>query len=250
MKNECNIIRDILPLYVESMVSEETSEFVKEHLDNCPECAAELEAMKAGTKVDELSTETKNTLESEVEKCLKSIRKKFRKKAFRVASVIATIIAAIFIAVSVLLHFFPVYRFVSLGPKAFGDYYSTEQIGKALYIGSASDRREAQTVLRLADKAFNDVRHTKAENEEEYGLLARYATPTDSYGDAAFNEHSLELWSAHLDDDEGWIWVYYSSETFNQNGVSIFGSWNIPSLWKVEKNDIGEWVVVEIREHP
>ena len=29
MKNECSIIRDILPLYVENIVSEDTSEFVK-----------------------------------------------------------------------------------------------------------------------------------------------------------------------------------------------------------------------------
>ena len=34
MKNECSIIRDILPLYVENMVSEDTSEFVKEHLES------------------------------------------------------------------------------------------------------------------------------------------------------------------------------------------------------------------------
>ena len=33
MKNECNIVRDILPLYVEDMVSEETAKFVKEHLE-------------------------------------------------------------------------------------------------------------------------------------------------------------------------------------------------------------------------
>lgn len=43
MKNECSIIRDILPLYVENMVSEDTSEFVKEHLESCPACRAELE---------------------------------------------------------------------------------------------------------------------------------------------------------------------------------------------------------------
>ena len=131
-----------------------------------------------------------------------------------------------------------------------GNYYSNEQIAKALYIGSASDRREAQTVLRLADKAFMDVRSTRAENEEEYGLLSRYATPTDSYGDTAFNEHSLELWSAHLSEDEGWIWVFYSSETFRHDGSTTNGSWRVPSLWKVEKNDTGEWVVVEIHEHP
>ena len=29
MKNECSYVRDILPLYYEGMVSEETAEFVK-----------------------------------------------------------------------------------------------------------------------------------------------------------------------------------------------------------------------------
>jgi hypothetical protein len=177
---------------------------------------------------------------------MKATRKKFRKKAYRVAA----IIAGIFILVCVLLHFFPVYRIVDIGPMTSGNYYSGEQIAKAIYIGSASDRREAQAVLRLADQAFNDVQHTSIENEEKYGLLARYATDTDSYGDTAFNEHSLELWSAHLGKDEGYIWVYYSSETFNHDGSIAHGSRNIPSLWKVERSDSGEWVVVQIREHP
>jgi hypothetical protein len=243
MKNECAYVRDVLPLYLENMVSEETSAFVKEHLENCPECAAELEAMKVETKVDKIGSDIRDSLETEVLKSMKAIRKRFWKKAYRVAAVIAAII----IAVGVLLHFFPVYRIAEIG---LGDYYSGNQIAKALYIGSASDRREAQAVLRLADKAFMDVRSTRAENEEEYGLLSRYATHTDSYGDVAFNVHSLELWSAHLGEDEGWIWVYYSSETLNHDGSIAHGSRNISSLWKVERNDSGEWVVVQIREHP
>lgn len=38
MKRECNIVRDLLPLYIENMVSEETKEFVEAHLSKCPEC--------------------------------------------------------------------------------------------------------------------------------------------------------------------------------------------------------------------
>lgn len=246
MKNECSYVRDVLPLYLENMVSEETAKFVKEHLENCPECAKEFEDMETGKKVEKISNETQNHLEAEVLKSMKAIRRRFQKKAFRVGA----IIAAIIITIGVLIHIFPVYRIIHIGPMAMGNYYSNEQIARALYIGSASDRREAQAVLRLADKAFNDVRSTRAENEEEYGLLARYATPTDSYGDVAFNEHSLELWSAHLGEDEGWIWVFYSSETFRHDGSSTNGSWRIPSLWKVQKNDTGEWVVVDIFEHP
>ena len=246
MKNECSIVRDILPLYFENMVSEDTADFVRTHLGNCPECTAELEALKAAPKVEKVGSEMRDGLEAEVMKSMKAVRKQFRKKAYRAAAVIA----GVFIVVCILLHFFPVYRIVDIGPMTMGDYYSSDQIAKALYIGSASDRREAQAVLRLADQAFNDVQHTSAENEEKYGLLARYATDTDSYGDTAFNEHSLELWSAHLGKDEGYIWVYYSSETFNHDGSIAHGSRNIPALWKVERNDSGEWVVVQIREHP
>ena len=246
MKNECSVVRDILPLYLENMVSEETAEAINEHLDGCPECAAELETLKTGKKVEKISPEVTD-FEAEVLKSIKNIRRRFRKKVLRVGSVIAAVIASVLITVSLLLHFFPVYRIAAI---SLNDYYTEDQMKMALYIGSASDREEVISVLLLANKAFNDVRHTRAENEEAYGLLARYATPTDSYEDAAFNEHSLDLWSAHLDENEGWIWVYYSSETFDHNGKSICGSWRIPSLWQVEKNENGEWVVVQIREHP
>lgn len=46
MRNECNIIRDILPLYADKMVSADTESFVEEHLIGCAECRAELEKLK------------------------------------------------------------------------------------------------------------------------------------------------------------------------------------------------------------
>ena len=46
MNNKCNLIRDILPLYVEDMVSMDTREFVSEHLEHCEACRAELEHMR------------------------------------------------------------------------------------------------------------------------------------------------------------------------------------------------------------
>ncbi len=41
MKTDCCIVRDILPLYAENMVSEETAELIKEHLSQCDECRKE-----------------------------------------------------------------------------------------------------------------------------------------------------------------------------------------------------------------
>lgn len=51
MKNECSIVRDILPLYAEKMVSKDTAEFVKGHLENCPVCRAELEKLREPVEV-------------------------------------------------------------------------------------------------------------------------------------------------------------------------------------------------------
>lgn len=55
-EKECSIVRDVLPLYFENMVSEETAAFVKEHLETCPDCAAEFEHLKSGRQIDELET--------------------------------------------------------------------------------------------------------------------------------------------------------------------------------------------------
>lgn len=46
MSDKCNIIKDILPLYVEDMVSADTRKFVSEHLEHCAECRAEFERMR------------------------------------------------------------------------------------------------------------------------------------------------------------------------------------------------------------
>ena len=56
MKNECNIIRDILPLYAENIVCEDTAAFVEEHLEHCESCRRELEELKAPSAAEEPST--------------------------------------------------------------------------------------------------------------------------------------------------------------------------------------------------
>lgn len=239
MKKECSIVRDVLPLYFENMVSDETAAFVEEHLKTCSECAAELEAIKTGKQIDEAAAlQNKNDADA-----LAAMKKKIRKKKWIAISITAVCL----LAAVALIHYFPVYRIINVGGAS---YFSSSEIAKLAYIGSAADRAEAQSILRQADAAFHDCSHTSAENEELYGVLSRYATDTDDWDDISFVNHSLELWSAHLEDTEGYIWVYYSYEVFNSKGQVVSGSKNIPSLWTVEKDDTGEWVVSSIKEHP
>ena len=58
IKNECAIVRDLLPLYAEKMVCGETAEFVRDHLEGCASCRAELEQIGSGQS-DEKEKTTK-----------------------------------------------------------------------------------------------------------------------------------------------------------------------------------------------
>ena len=50
MYKTCSIVQDLLPLYEEDMLREETKEFVDGHLVQCAACRAELDALKADVK--------------------------------------------------------------------------------------------------------------------------------------------------------------------------------------------------------
>lgn len=49
--NKCSIVKDLLPLYIENMLQEDSKKFVEEHLADCPDCQKELKAMQQSAKV-------------------------------------------------------------------------------------------------------------------------------------------------------------------------------------------------------
>lgn len=48
IKNNCKIIQDLLPNYIENLTSKETNEYVESHIEQCKECQKALEIMKKG----------------------------------------------------------------------------------------------------------------------------------------------------------------------------------------------------------
>ena len=51
----CALVRDLLPLYADGVLSEESSSVVEGHLPECPPCAAELERLRAPVPVQKKS---------------------------------------------------------------------------------------------------------------------------------------------------------------------------------------------------
>ena len=97
MRNECNIIRDILPLYIEDMVSADTADFVEAHLEKCDACRAELENMKNPSRLEDACQNDSSTLE-ESDLSLKHVMKKWNHKPqflYRTISILMMLIALI-----------------------------------------------------------------------------------------------------------------------------------------------------------
>ena len=51
-KNDCKIIQDLLPNYVEELTNEETNKFIQKHLEECNECKRILENMQKDLKLN------------------------------------------------------------------------------------------------------------------------------------------------------------------------------------------------------
>ena len=81
MNQECEVIRDLLPLYADDVCSDGSRRIVEEHLPACPECTAVLEHLR--------SKEIETGLTEEKEKVIEFQAKKFRRRSTAVGSVIA-----------------------------------------------------------------------------------------------------------------------------------------------------------------
>ena len=64
MNNECKIISDLLPLYAEDMVCEETAEFIKNHLAECENCKNDFKALEDGDDIKEVFVPKENVKEA------------------------------------------------------------------------------------------------------------------------------------------------------------------------------------------
>ena len=71
MDKTCSIVQDLLPLYAEDMLREETKEFVDGHLAQCEACRAELAALKADVTPAPVNAQP-----------LRSLKKQLRRKKF------------------------------------------------------------------------------------------------------------------------------------------------------------------------
>ena len=107
MKISCEIIKDLLPLYLDGVCSNDSKALIEEHLAECDSCKAELQAMK-----EELFMNRKeqNLKEAEAVKSLSRRWKKGMMKSLLKGVLITILIIAI---IALILYSFMDFRIVT-----------------------------------------------------------------------------------------------------------------------------------------
>ncbi len=181
-----------------------------------------------------------------------------KNKTLKIILRILIIVLSIIMAAGWLLHYCPVLYKTRIEMQD-EEYYSNEELSYLSYAGSYQDRKTAMQIIQKADIAFSDFHHTEDENIKLYGKLWVYAHDSSEYNFKG-ESHTIKLLSAHFADKTGHMWILYSQSAYyedndsdsngNVNSYNDEGCGICESFWTLQKDENGEWTVVDIHEHP
>lgn len=71
--NECNIVKDLMPMYEEGLLSDDSLEFIRRHAENCPQCR---NVLQRDTALPEIQTQNPVSEKKIIKKALRRDRLK------------------------------------------------------------------------------------------------------------------------------------------------------------------------------
>ena len=199
MDKQCEIVQDLLPLYVDGACSESSAAMVKEHLESCPECK---------TLYEKLCSDTgEGTLKAEMVGVVAKREKKVKKK--RLLTIVASVVLTIVL----------IFTVINLWPASIdygsSEIYSREDMDDAIklikdqfyswegcklysiyYTDDSFCQREIEYVNTLAE---DGVTYTEC-----IVFRTRFRSPV--FGGGAWNANFEYDWSWYLARTEGGEW--------------------------------------------
>ena len=96
-KLSCGIIKDLLPLYVDNVCSEESKTIIEEHIADCPICEAELMNLQS-------SPDVKAEIDTDINKAVENAGKRIRKGKKKVVLKTLSIVMSVLLVVGLLTY--------------------------------------------------------------------------------------------------------------------------------------------------
>lgn len=241
----CDIIRDLLPLYHDGVVSETTSQAVETHLEGCPSCCQEYEDLCVDLPTGPSSEDPTQDKFSEM-------MKKLRQKRTRRAIKIVLLVCCLLVGFHVLFFSIPLvdippedidivraYRYEADGKEKFFVLYSTPN-----YLGKISDASyeyedDSSTVVIQYKKAL--LAWKVAENgypwlPDPYRFFHFYAFDADDFGGgcSTIQINDKVIWAEEANGDDPVPDYVYAYEKYCANGPASF-------YINLNKEEVGLW---------
>lgn len=186
----CNIIRDLLPSYLDKLTSDESNELVEAHLQGCPACREVLAALSQTVAVD--TTEASREIDY-----LKKIRAK-RRKILLVAVLACTLFFGAIAAIGIKV-------FVIGSPVSFA-VIDGDKTDEFVGIGTRFDPQTNELTLygeiQLRQTAFSGIKVEPAK-----GLVNAYNVTVygaERFGDTQQHNRKFEYTFKIPDDNNNW----------------------------------------------
>ena len=188
MKKECNIIKDLLPLYLDGVCSKESKELVLNHLKKCDECQKNL----------------KISIKKESKKDLKILESFKNKLDLKICRIVLIIVSFMFVLLLCLTRFYNSYEFtLPYNEKMYVYFHEPD----------SKNRWNFQIVSPYYDRA-KMMRTTIFENNEEVNIIFLTFTATPhSYLSKGLGSIAPDLDYVNIDTTKK-MRVYYTETDF------------------------------------
>lgn len=199
MNKQCEIVQDLLPLYVDSACSSSSAEMIREHLESCPECKRIYENL--------CSTTSEEALKAEMTGVVAKHERKIKKN--RLLTVVVSVVLTIILVFTVISLLPPSIDYGSSEIYSRNDmnaaialieeeFYSWEgcKLYSIYYTDDSLCQRELDYVNELAD---DNVIYTEC-----IVFRTRFRSPVVNAG--AWNPNSEYDWSWYLARTSGGEW--------------------------------------------
>lgn len=176
MKYPCDMIQDLLPLYLDGVCSEKSKKAVEEHLAECSDCKDFFAAMREADKI-EIDTHSANR-ERQKAASFHAVKKKlFRKQILAAFATVIVLVVITFATVGVLKNTHKVVEY-------------EDNVSVSMVDGNLMGRLQGSRILHVSIKR---VTVTVEGQEENYLFFCMYDTKWDELitGSDVFSEYTL-----------------------------------------------------------
>jgi hypothetical protein len=213
--NQCEIVRDLLPLYNDDTLSRASREFVENHLENCPECKDVLAKIKK-----EIKPPTLPDFERASRSSFKKFKNKLKKKNLIIAGSTALVVVGLICAVfAVLYHQTPIeYREGLLDVELHNVQYLKDDEGRIVILTENKPKPGSTTVTTENEIEITVTGDSSGDNSSG-GVLNNPESPQIAENSGLTKEFTGQAIDVKFNGN--WYCSYCASREIEKDGETV-----------------------------